>query len=129
MARKTPPEAVAKIRELLLMGKTQVEAQDAMRELGWEMSLGPIGKVAFQLESEGLIHPVRRKRDGMNIGGRPKGSTGAKWSKSRQRIIAVRMADPTLSAREIAIRVGVTPDMVRRILREFKVDATDDAKK
>lgn len=125
MARRTPPDIMEKIRALLLAGHTQVEVQDAMRAEGYEMSLGPIGKVAFELESSGQITPHRRKREGMNKGGRPRGE-GKKFSPHREMVIAKKLANPSLTSREIGLSLGITRQAVDRILNNMKKLADSD---
>jgi len=43
--RRTPQEIFDKIRSLLLLGHTQMAVKDTLRDQGYEISLGPIGKV------------------------------------------------------------------------------------
>lgn len=123
--RRTPQEIFDKIRSLLLLGRTQMEVKDTLRDQGYEISLGPIGKVAFELEASGRINQVRRKREGMNKGGRPRGE-GKKFSPNRARVLAHKLSDPSLTSREIGLMVGITRQAVDRILNDFRKLAVSD---
>lgn len=121
MARRTPPEVLAKIRALLVnRKKTRGEVRDLLMEDGIIVSPSTIDKVAYALAEQGLLDTTSRKaRAGVRLG-RPKGTTGTKWSANREKIVALRMAYPLMTPAEMAEQLGITADAVRKILREFK---------
>lgn len=126
--KRMPQEMIDRIRTLLLSGKSQAEVKDIIQSEGTKISINTVGKIWFSLHEQGLVTSQRRARPGYAIG-RPRGSTGTKWSVNREKIIALRMADPTLSPSDIAERIGITADAVRRILREFKTPTATEARK